>query len=192
METTENNQETSLYDLAMLVFSLLFVKGEMSQSNIISTLQIENSALQSAIEYLTEHLGKYTPLCLLINGDHYRLAVKLEYGDRLPLPIKAPRTSVAARIVLCTIAYNQPISLSLIEKMRGGTSSWAILDKLTSSGFIKTIKGQNTQQTLYVTTQKFLDHFNLRSLSDLPQLSMLMNVDSVEDLRLPPQRRPLL
>lgn len=82
--------------------------------------------------------------------------------------------SKASIETLAIIAYNQPITRMEIEKIRGVDCSSVLLN-LLKNGFIK-IKGRKKapgNPFLYRVTEKFLLHFGLRSVSDLPPLEEL-------------------
>jgi segregation and condensation protein B len=75
---------------------------------------------------------------------------------------------------LAIIAYNQPVTRMEIEKIRGVDCSSVLLN-LLKNGFIK-VKGRKKipgNPFLYRVTEKFLLHFGLKSVSDLPPLEEL-------------------
>ncbi|GAB4399927.1 MAG: SMC-Scp complex subunit ScpB [Microscillaceae bacterium] len=81
------------------------------------------------------------------------------------------KLSKAALETLAIIAYRQPITKGEIENIRGVASDYA-LQKLLDKELI-TIKGKAEQAgrpILYGTSAKFMEHFGLASLEDLPQL----------------------
>ncbi|NJL12837.1 MAG: SMC-Scp complex subunit ScpB [Microscillaceae bacterium] len=81
------------------------------------------------------------------------------------------KLSKAALETLAIIAYRQPITKGEIENIRGVASDYA-LQKLLDKELI-VIKGKAEQAgrpILYGTSAKFMEHFGLASLDDLPQL----------------------
>ena len=71
--------------------------------------------------------------------------------------------------VLAVIAYRGPVAKSDIDKIRGVDSSY-IVRGLMEKGLIR-VSGRSEQlgrSSLYVTTQKFLEIFNLADISELP------------------------
>ena len=77
--------------------------------------------------------------------------------------------SPTALEVLALIAYRGPVTKSDIDKVRGVDSSY-IIRGLMEKGLIR-ISGKSEQlgrSSLYETTQKFLELFNLASLAELP------------------------
>ena len=79
--------------------------------------------------------------------------------------------SSAALDSLAIIAYKQPIGRYEVEAIRGVDSS-GVLKTLLNRNLIK-IKGRDSgpgRPLLYQTTVKFLEHFGLNRLSDMPKL----------------------
>ena len=83
--------------------------------------------------------------------------------------------------VLAIIAYNEPVSIGMIDEIRG-VSSRDIVRKLLYRGLID-FAGKSDlpgKPMLYKTTNKFLDYFNLSSLEDLPELKVPEDVSDDE------------
>jgi Predicted transcriptional regulator containing the HTH domain len=83
--------------------------------------------------------------------------------------------SRAASETLAIIAYHQPITRTQIENIRGVSLSKGTLDQLFEIGWIKPGRKLRTpgRPMTWLTTIKFLDHFGLSDLSDLPGLDEL-------------------
>lgn len=84
--------------------------------------------------------------------------------------------SKASIETLVIIAYNQPITRLEIEAIRGVDCSSVLLN-LLKNGFIK-VRGRKKvpgNPLLYRVTEKFLLHFGLKNISDLPPLEELEN-----------------
>jgi len=107
----------------------------------------------------------------------FSFATKPEYTTwikRLYNNNKKISLSRASIETLAIIAYNQPATRLKIEKIRGVDSS-SVLSNLLKNGFIR-ISGREKlpgNPFLYRVTEKFLFHFGLKSLSDLPPLGEL-------------------
>ncbi len=87
------------------------------------------------------------------------------------------KLSQQALETLSIIAYKQPIIRADIEAIRG-VQSGQMIRTLIEKGLVK-ITGRDEvlgRPLLYGTTTKFLDHFGLKSIKDLPK---------VEDLEMP-------
>jgi len=73
---------------------------------------------------------------------------------------------------LAIIAYRQPVTRGDIEEVRGIAVSSEIIRVLEERGWIREIGYRDApgRPALFGTTQEFLSYFNLRSLSELPEL----------------------
>jgi segregation and condensation protein B len=84
------------------------------------------------------------------------------------------RLSTSALETLSIIAYKQPVTKPEIEKIRGVNCDYAV-QKLLEKELIQ-IKGRSKdpgRPLLYGTSDKFMEHFGLPSLQDLPKLKEL-------------------
>lgn len=101
----------------------------------------------------------------------YRLQVKSEWANWIGKlrEEKPPRYSKAFLETLAIIAYKQPITRAEIEEIRGVTINTNVLKTLIEHEWVKVVGYKETagKPSLYGTTKKFLDYFNLKSLSEL-------------------------
>ena len=91
----------------------------------------------------------------------------LERFDTVPRP---SRVSGPALETLAIIAYRQPIGRIEVEYIRG-VSSAGVIRTLTDRRLVDVVaRGEGLgRPLLYGTTQRFLEHFDFRSLDDLPR-----------------------
>ena len=85
------------------------------------------------------------------------------------------KLSRAAVETLATIAYHQPVTRAEIEEIRGVQLSKGTFDTLFESGWIKPVGRRRTpgRPVTWGTTDSFLAHFGLESVSDLPGMDEL-------------------
>ena len=85
---------------------------------------------------------------------------------------RTPRYSRALLETLAIIAYRQPVTRGDIEEIRGVTVSTETIKTLLSREWIKQVGQREVpgRPALFGTTQRFLEYFNLLSLSELPPL----------------------
>lgn len=85
---------------------------------------------------------------------------------------RPPRYSRALLETLSLIAYRQPLTRAEIENVRGVTVSSNIIKTLLEYEWIHIIGQKEVpgRPAIFATTKKFLDHFNLKSLGELPPL----------------------
>jgi segregation and condensation protein B len=83
---------------------------------------------------------------------------------------KPQRHSRAFLETLALIAYRQPITRGEIEAIRGVSVNPNIIRTLLDKEWIRVVGQRDLpgKPELFATTLQFLDHFNLKSLEDLP------------------------
>jgi segregation and condensation protein B len=88
---------------------------------------------------------------------------------------EAKRLSRAALETLAIVAYHQPVTRAEIEDIRGVAVSKGTLDLLLETGWVR-LRGRRRapgRPVTYGSTEAFLVHFGLESISDLPGLEEL-------------------
>ncbi|MBL6693245.1 MAG: SMC-Scp complex subunit ScpB [SAR86 cluster bacterium] len=93
-------------------------------------------------------------------------------------PLKLSKTTLET---LSIIAYMQPVTRGDIEEIRGVAVATNVIKLLIDQGWIK-IKGFRDvagRPALFITTQKFLDDFSMKSISELPALPELPNIPNI-------------
>ena len=93
------------------------------------------------------------------------------------------KLSKAAIETLSIIVYNQPVTRSEIEEIRGVSFASGTLEILLELNWVKPagrkdIPGRPIQ---YSTTDDFLSHFNLQKLSDLPNIEELKSAGLIDN-----------
>ena len=93
------------------------------------------------------------------------------------------RYSRALLETLAIIAYRQPVTRGDIEDVRGVSVSTDIIKTLVGREWIRQVGVRNVpgRPALYGTTREFLEHFNLKSLEELPPLSALRDLDVISN-----------
>ena len=112
------------------------------------------------------------PYRVLSEGAGYRLALRPEFSpirEKFYGRVKEAKLNQAAIDLLAIIAYNQPISLAEIDRIRG-RSSTALLTQLVRRELLQWDRDPTTSHPSYRTTTRFLDLYGLESLDDLPQV----------------------
>jgi segregation and condensation protein B len=100
--------------------------------------------------------------------------------------VEQKRLSRAALETLAIIAYHQPVTRAEIEEIRGVATSRGTLDLLLETGWIRVRGRRRTpgRPVTYGTTEVFLTHFGLDTISDLPGLDELKGAGLL-DSRIP-------
>ncbi|WP_420459405.1 SMC-Scp complex subunit ScpB [Neolewinella sp.] len=103
----------------------------------------------------------------------YQFMSKGAYHQTIGTHLRQQSTKKLSRSALETlsiIAYRQPVTRSELEKIRGVSCDYA-LQKLLEKELV-TITGRAEsvgKPLLYGVTDRFMDYFGIRSLTDLPQ-----------------------
>jgi segregation and condensation protein B len=117
-------------------------------------------------------------IALLMFDDTCQLCTKEQYGPyiREALGIKrGGNLSASSMEVLAVVAYNQPVTRTFIDQVRGVDSSYAV-NSLIDKGLIESCGRLDApgRPMLYATTDKFLRVFGLRSIIELPATETML------------------
>jgi segregation and condensation protein B len=96
------------------------------------------------------------------------------------------RLSKAAQEILAIVAYHQPVTRAEMEMIRGVQTSRGSLDVLLELGLVRLRGRRRTpgRPVTYGTTDRFLEHYGLASLADLPGAAE-MKAAGLLDLNMP-------
>ena len=93
------------------------------------------------------------------------------------------KLSKSALETLAIVAYNQPITRSKVEDIRG-VGCDAMIRKLLAKALIKEVGREESPglPILYGVTDEFMDAFSLASLDELPELGDIVETERDEDI----------
>ena len=163
-------------EIKKIIEALLFASPEpLTQAKVNGIFNPDTPNLKEVVLKLNEQY---------VHDDHafeinevaggYQLVSRQEYEHFIRKMLsKSGRISLSSAALdsLAIIAYKQPIGRYEVEAIRGVDSS-GVLKTLLNRNLIK-IKGRDSgpgRPLLYQTTDKFLEHFGLNRLSDMPKL----------------------
>lgn len=156
--------------------AILFAAGEpLEIEKIAQALEIEVEIAEQILYNLSAKLDEMNSgICVLKLENKYQLSSRPEYSevirDVLELRKNTP-LSPAAFEVLAVIAYNQPVTKSFVEQVRGVDCSGVIATlcqkKLVEEKGRLELPGR---PLVYGTTPDFLRCFSISSLDELPPL----------------------
>jgi segregation and condensation protein B len=164
-------------DLPGALEALFAATGEVLDLARLQELTgIHEGPLRQAIEKLQERLLPPRGIRLIEVAGGWRMATAPHYAalvSKLVTRIRSGRLTPAQIETLSIIAYRQPVTVPEINELRGVTSSANQVKSLLERELIvpagrKMVVGR---PMTYATTQKFLLHFGLNSLNDLPRLA---------------------
>ncbi|MGR8929034.1 MAG: SMC-Scp complex subunit ScpB [Gammaproteobacteria bacterium] len=139
------------------------------------TLEIQLALEAIAQDYMTRPIG----LKQLASGYRFQIREGMAPWVTRLFEEKPSRYSRALLETLSIIAYRQPVTRGDIEDIRGVGVSSGIIHTLLEREWIRVIGHKEVpgRPALYGTTKAFLDYFNLMSLSDLPPLEEVGDLD---------------
>ena len=159
--------------------ALLFGAGRPLRLSEIRSL-LDNSGISEDLASIKKSINlieeRYQNTSLEIKevSSGYRLQIKESYSPCLSSlwNEKAPRISKALMETISIIAYKQPVTRGDIEDIRGVHVSTSSIRSLLEREWIKVSGFRDVpgRPALYVTTKQFLDDFNMKSISSLPEL----------------------
>lgn len=178
-------------EIASAIEAVLFASGDpVSIDRLSQVFEIKPEQIEKAAEKLKLRLEERLSGVELLRLDNsYQLATKTHYAEYIKKAFDLKRRtplSGAAFEVLSVIAYNQPVTRSFVEQVRGVDCS-GVITTLLEKELIEE-RGRLElpgRPLLYGTTKNFLRCFGLSDLSDLPPLPKEQNAVSDVGEQLP-------
>ena len=120
-------------------------------------------------------------LICIANKWSYRTANNLSKLINLQTSTKK-KLSKATIETLAIIVYHQPVTRSEIEEIRGVSFATGTMEILLELDWVRPAGRKNVpgRPIQYVTTDGFLNHFNLQKLSDLPNVEELTSAGLID------------
>jgi len=183
----EREELKSIVENVLLAADQPINAGELCKVFLDGT---DKDQLQSILDELKE---EYSSRNLQVTevADGYQLCTRHEYNDYIRKFLKLDRSTRLSQPSLDTlsiIAYKQPLTRQEVDEIRGVDSSGVIKTllekKVIGPAGRKKVPGR---PIMYRTTQKFLEYFGLKDLSDLPTLEDLREVLEGEEVPLQTQ-----
>ena len=182
MQNDKNTPETeellgSVQDVERAIEAILFAAGyPVKYEKLSEVIGLPQKDLRNLVAHMAEgyrdrgiQLLLYPDTCQLTTKDVFAPYVREALGIR-----RGGNLSNSSLEVLAVVAYNQPVTRSYIDVVRGVDSSYAVTS-LLDKGLIEAVGRLDApgRPMLYGTTDKFLRVFGLGSLADLPETEAL-------------------
>lgn len=137
---------------------------------------------QALAELREEYAGRGIELAEVGRGYRFQTRPELARWVNRLWEERPPRYSRALLETLAIIAYRQPVTRAEVEALRGVGIASSILRTLIEREWIRVAGHREVpgRPAVYATTPKFLDYFNLRSVSELPALGEPADLGQVE------------
>ena len=164
------------------VEAILFAAEEPLDIESITTRMKTKADVLKILESLEkQYKGRGINLVCIANKWSFRTASNLSKLMNLQIPTQK-KLSKAAIETLVIIVYHQPVTRSEIEEIRGVSFASGTLEILLELEWVrpsgrKNVPGKPIQ---YVTTDEFLSHFNLKKLTDLPNVEELTSAGLID------------
>ena len=177
-----------LNDKLSVIEAILFACGEpVEAQRLCDSAEVEPEELPRLILALNQRYSDSgSSLVILLLNQSYQLSTKKEFAPYIRAAVENKRNcslSPAALEVLTIIAYNQPITRSFIDDVRGVDSS-GVVNSLVEKELIEEAGRLDIQgrPVLFKTTENFLRCFGLTSIEDLPPLPTEYSQLSFDDV----------
>ena len=176
-------------DLKAALEAVLFAAGEsvpVGRLSLVFAVE-QDEVLQAAKELSDEYDRNERGIRLLRMDNKLQLCSAPEYAQLIIKTLeqrKPPMLSQSALETLAIVAYYQPVTRAVIEKMRGVDSSYTV-SALQDRGLIEACGKLEApgRPTLYATTDAFLRVMGIETLQQLPPLPEVQGSEGTEQLR---------
>ena len=176
-------------DLKAALEAVLFAAGEsvpVGRLSLVFAVE-QDEVLQAAKELSDEYDRGGRGIRLLRMDNKLQLCSAPEYAQMIVKTLeqrKPPMLSQSALETLAIVAYYQPVTRAVIEKMRGVDSSYTV-SALQDRGLIEACGKLEApgRPTLYATTDAFLRVMGIETLQQLPPLPEVQGSEGTEQLR---------
>lgn len=164
--------------LKCIIEAILFVAGEpVCVEDLAHALDLTVSELSAALDQLRDEYDLDARGVRLARfGDSVQLTTRAEYApyiERLLQPVQKQSLSQAAMETLSIIAYRQPVTKAEIEAVRGVKCDYSVSSLLHKELICEMGRRESLgRPILYGTTTKFLQHFGIESLNELPPMKL--------------------
>ncbi|VEU74560.1 segregation and condensation protein B [Mycoplasmopsis citelli] len=169
--------------------ALLYIQGDegltLEQVKEIFSLNTIAEAKKVMDDFHKDFNSQDRGLKVVSFNDVFKLATRegvKEYVSKMVTVVKKQRLSNAAIEVAGIIAYKQPITKGQINSIRGLVSE-QVVNTLLVKGIIEEVGISPTpgNPVLYGVTNKFFDHFKVRTMRDLPKINDFNYIEGVEN-----------
>ena len=176
--------------LKTIIEGLLMAAEEpLAVDDIFNVLEANNGgfSVKEIRDALSELSADYQERGIVLKevASGYRFQVRQDLSDWVSkLNAERPlRYSRALLETLALVAYRQPITRAEIEDVRGVAVGSNIIKTLLEHEWVRIIGHKDVpgKPALFATTRKFLDHFNLKGLEELPSLIEFTEVATVQE-----------
>jgi len=178
LEQTEETFEVSSQDARRIIEALLFASNKPLMVKEIRRIVkgLKPSEVQKIVEELgAEYDRENRSFQIREIAGGYEISSRTCYSGwirKLEAQKRSRQASQSALETLAIMAYKQPVTRQEIEELRGVSAS-GVVATLLDRGLIGIVGRKEVpgRPFLYGTTERFLEHFGLPSLDEMPQIA---------------------
>ena len=169
------NFPSNITKLEKQVEAILFAAAEPLEIETIQKRVESNSNIQKLLEKIQKDYSS-RGINLICKRNKWSFRTSEDLSNSMALQKSTQKKLSKSTIeTLSIIVYHQPVTRSEIEEIRGVAFGSNTLEILLELDWVRTagrkdVPGKPIQ---YVTTENFLNHFNIQKLSDLPSIDEL-------------------
>lgn len=164
------------YSLKNSAEAIIFASGEpVERARLIEALGCSPEKLDAVLNELkNEYDDRDSAVELLLLGSKAQFATRPQYAEAVRTVLDMKRNqplSSAAFEVLAVVAYNQPVTRSFIEQVRG-VDCGGVINTLCQRNLIEECGRLDLpgRPLIYCTTTDFLKCFCMSTLAELPEI----------------------
>ena len=176
-------------NLEAAIEAILYAAGyPVAYDKLSEVLGISSADVKSLVEHMATayngedssrgiHLLTFDETCQFCTKEPYAPYIREALGIR-----RGGNLSSSSMEVLAIVAYNQPVTRSFVDTVRGVDSNYSV-NSLIDKGLIESVGRLDApgRPSLYATTEKFLRVFGLNSLGELPAAEDLASLAPSEE-----------
>lgn len=182
--STDNDTIREIKNIEGAIEAILYAAGyPIKYQKLSEVIGLSVSDIKTIVEHMAQSYNEndIRGINLLIFEDSCQFCTKTEYAPYIREALGIRRggnLSASSLEVLAVVAYNQPVTRTYIDTVRGVDSSYAV-NSLIDKGLIESCGRLDApgRPVLYATSEKFLRVFGINSLSELPETESLGNSD---------------
>ena len=180
--TEMTEQINQLKNIEGAIEAILYAAGyPVKYEKIAEVLGLDVKNTKKLIEHMSEEFNREDSkrgILLLMFDETCQFCTKEQYAPYIREALGIRRggnLSASSMEVLAVVAYNQPVTRSFVDQVRGVDSSYAF-NSLIDKALIEACGRLDApgRPMLYVTTEKFLRVFGINSLSELPATETML------------------
>lgn len=191
MEENKDIEVNEIKNPSAVIEAIMFAAGyPMRYDKLAEVLSITPSEVKRLVSELAENYNTADRgIMVLLFPETCQFCTKEENMPYIKEALGIKRggnLSASSMEVLAIVSYNQPVTRSFVDMVRGVDSSYA-MNSLVDKGLIETCGRLDApgRPMLYGTTDKFLRVFGISSVNELPEIELLRASEEQMEIMVP-------